>query len=109
MHDTHSSNGHANRLVVCEVIPQAVSAKPATPVIMEPLAVGKHDVARLLGISVPTLERWESSDKLGPAGIKKGGRKLWPLAELKAWVAAGMPERQAWLAIRRATGNPARG
>jgi len=78
---------------------------PAMPVAgggLEPLAVGAKDLARLLGISVATLERWHASGELGPAGIRKGGRRLWPLAEVRAWVAARMPEREIWLAIGRA-------
>jgi predicted DNA-binding transcriptional regulator AlpA len=67
---------------------------------LEPLAIGIKDLARLLGISVATLERWNDSGELGPGGIKKGGRRLWPLAEIKEWVAAGMPRRETWLAER---------
>src|SRR5437016_3471355 len=76
------------------------SVKPAAP-LMEPLALGAKDLARMLGISVYTLERWSGSGELGPAGIKKGGRRLWPLAEVRSWVAAGMPRRETWLAVWR--------
>jgi hypothetical protein len=65
---------------------------------LEPLAIGTKDLARLLGISVATLERWNDSGELGPAGIKKGGRRLWPVAEVRAWVDAGMPRRETWQA-----------
>ena len=75
------------------------------PVALEPLAVGIKDLARLLGISVATLERWNDSGELGPAGIKKGGRRLWPLAEVREWVAAGMPRRETWLAMIQANGK----
>jgi len=65
---------------------------------LEPLNVGTKELARLLAISVATLERWNDSGELGPAGIKKGGRRLWPLAEVKEWVNAGMPRREFWAA-----------
>jgi hypothetical protein len=74
--------------------------RPLRPLaeVKESFAVGAEDLARLLGISVATLERWEASGELGPAGIKKGGRRLWPLAEVREWVNAGMPRREIWTA-----------
>jgi hypothetical protein len=54
----------------------------------------------LLSIGVATLDRWDSSGLLGPTGVKKSGRKLWALAELREWVAAGMPSRKEWQARR---------
>ncbi len=67
---------------------------------IEPLAVGRDQVAVLLSISTPTLDRWDSSGLLGPVGVRKAGRKLWSLAELREWVQAGMPGRKEWLARR---------
>ncbi len=71
---------------------------------LEPLAVGREQVATLLSIGVATLDRWDAASLLGPVGAKKGGRKLWSLAELREWVASGMPARKEWLA-RRAASN----
>jgi predicted DNA-binding transcriptional regulator AlpA len=70
----------------------------AATIAPEPLTVGAKILAGMLGISVATFWRWDSSGELGPPGIKKGGRRLWPLAEVRAWVAAGMPNRRTWLA-----------
>jgi hypothetical protein len=70
---------------------------------LEPLAVGREQVAALLSIGVATLDRWDAAGLLGPVGAKKAGRKLWSLAELRDWVQAGMPGRQEWLARRAAT------
>jgi hypothetical protein len=83
--------------------PKVAKEKPAATV--EPLVVGAKDLARILGISVATLFRWDSSGLLGPGGHKIGGRRLWSVAEARAWVAAGMPERVIWLAITRANGQ----
>jgi hypothetical protein len=74
---------------------------------LEPLAVGRDQVAALLSIGVATLDRWDNAGILGPVGVKKGGRKLWALAELREWAAAGMPCRKEWVA-RRAADKAAR-
>lgn len=68
---------------------------------LEPLAIGTKELARMLSVSVATLERWDSGGRLGPPGVKIGGRRLWPLAEVRAWVEAGLPDRETWLALRR--------
>jgi hypothetical protein len=72
---------------------------------LEPLAVGREQVAALLSIGVATLDRWDSGGLLGPVGVKKAGRKLWSLAELRDWVACGLPSRREWLARRAANAN----
>jgi predicted DNA-binding transcriptional regulator AlpA len=59
----------------------------------------------MLGISVATFWRWDASGELGPPGVRKGGRRLWPLAEVRAWVTVGMPNRAIWLARSQANGN----
>jgi len=67
---------------------------------IEPLLVGAKDLARILAISEATLLRWDQTGELGPEGIKKLGRRLWPVAEVRAWVAAGMPVRERWLTLK---------
>jgi hypothetical protein len=62
--------------------------------------VGRKGGAALFSISRATWDRWDASGLLGPVGIKKAGRKLWLLSELKEWAAAGMPARKEWLALR---------
>jgi predicted DNA-binding transcriptional regulator AlpA len=74
-----------------------MSDSPPAP---EPLAVGAREAARLLGVALSTFWRWDSSGELGPRGVKKCGRRLWALSELRAWVAAGMPRRSEWQALR---------
>ena len=72
---------------------------------LEPLLVGAQDLAEMLGISEATFWRWDAAGELGPPGIKKWGRRLWPLAEVKAWVSSGMPSRETWLAMKRSEGT----
>lgn len=67
---------------------------------LEALLVGAKELARLLAISEATLLRRDAEGDLGPEGIKWGGRRLWPVAEVREWVVAGMPSRDKWLALK---------
>jgi hypothetical protein len=78
------------------------AAGERTATALEPLAVGREQVASLFSISLATLARWDASGQLGPMGIRKNGRKLWLLAELRQWTTLGMPERKEWLALKQA-------
>jgi hypothetical protein len=69
---------------------------------LEPLNIGRVKAARLFGVSPATFDRWDAAGLLGPVASKKGGRKLWDLAELREWSAASMPNRREWLARRPA-------
>jgi hypothetical protein len=72
---------------------------------VEPLAVGRKQAAQLFSVGLATWDRWDASGQLGPLGIRKNGRKLWILAELREWAAAGMPCRKEWLARKAAQPN----
>ena len=73
--------------------------------VVEPITVGREQAAALFSISRATWDRWDASGQLGPIGIRKNGRKLWLLAELREWAAAGMPCRKEWLARKAAQQN----
>ena len=61
------------------------------------LLVGTDEAARLLGMSRRSFERIDSNGKLGPLPIKVlGGRPLWSVEELRAWVRAGCSTRAQW-------------
>ena len=57
--------------------------------------VGEDDAAKMLGISVSTLRRRNAEEAL-PAPSRIGSRVLWNVAELRDWIAAGMPARCVW-------------
>lgn len=61
----------------------------------EPVAVGRTVAAKLHGLSPRT---WSSLDARGliPRGLRIGRRRLWLLAELRRWAAAGCPSREQW-------------
>lgn len=46
---------------------------------------------------------WAEMDSAGmiPAPIKLGTRCIWPVAELRGWMAAGCPCREKWETLRR--------
>lgn len=62
-----------------------------------PLAVDAKRLARMLGLGVKTIRSHHAAGKL-PAPVRLGGRVLWRVAEIKAWLAAGCPDRATWTA-----------
>lgn len=66
------------------------------------LAVDINGLCELLSMSRSTVYSLYSSGRL-PEGAKVGGKRFWSVAEIEAWVTAGMPPRSVWLA-RKATG-----
>lgn len=77
---------------------QTASVRPAKT--LEPLLVGKRAAAGLCGISLASWERLEAGNKIGPVARRLGGRLLYALEELKAWIVEGCPDRRSWLAIQ---------
>ncbi len=70
----------------------------------EPLAVGAREAAALVGVSLRT---WRTLDASGgiPEPVRIGRRRLWSMAELRAWAAAGCPPRVRWAVLREAQGG----
>ena len=60
-----------------------------------PLAVGARGLADLLNISKSHVHRLDSEGRL-PQGFRLGGRKLWVVEEVRAWLRAGAPRRDLW-------------
>jgi len=71
-----------------------------------PLLIDFNEAARLIGVGVSTFYAMDRSGELGPQGIRLRRRRLWPVEELKAWVRAGCPHREQWVAMSR---NPEEG
>ena len=61
----------------------------------ERLALPAADVAKLLGISERHLWSLNSSGRL-PKPVRFGRSVRWNVEELRAWLAAGAPERSRW-------------
>lgn len=62
---------------------------------LPPLAVDAKGVAKLLTVGLRTVRTWDAAGKL-PKPVRIGAKVLWSVAELKAWLAAGCPERAEW-------------
>src|SRR5437764_2006437 len=94
---TPPANGHAggaDRLPAAG-LPAIVPARPGIAT-LEPSLVGPRTAAAILSISLATFWRWDASGALGPRGVKKLGKRLFLLAELREWCAAGCPDRAEW-------------
>jgi len=74
------------------------TADPQAPA-LEPLAVDAKAAARLCGVSRALWYSMDSAAQI-PAGVRLARRRVWPLAELREWLAAGCPSRDRWQTIR---------
>ena len=71
---------------------------------LRPLAVCAKRLARLLSAGVRSVRAWDASGKL-PRPVKIGGRVVWVVSEIRAWLEAGAPRRDEWEARKRAAGK----
>jgi len=69
--------------------------------LIEPICVGTVEAARLLGVSRSFLCKLSSSG-MCPAPVHLGERTLWWVAELREWIAAGVPPREQWEQMKAA-------
>jgi predicted DNA-binding transcriptional regulator AlpA len=69
-----------------------------------PLLVPADVAGPMCGRSVASWWRDHAAGRI-PAPVKLGGRTLWRVAELRAWVEAGCPDRRTWEALRRSKGG----
>ena len=67
-----------------------------------PLVVDARRLARLLCAGIRTVRTWDAAGKL-PAPIRIGGRVVWRVDEIRAWLAAGAPNRDVWEARKAAS------
>lgn len=69
-------------------------AAPAPTI--EPAMVNATSAAEIVGLSRRYLLTADASGRIGPRSIKIGRRRLWSVAELRRWAAAGCPHRVNW-------------
>jgi predicted DNA-binding transcriptional regulator AlpA len=68
---------------------------------LSPLVVDARRLARLLCAGIRTVRTWDAAGKL-PTPIRIGGRVVWRVAEIRAWLVAGAPDRATWEARKTA-------
>ena len=78
-----------------------IDADPPAGSAAAPLVVDARRLAKLLGSGVRTVRTWDAAGKL-PAPLRIGGRVVWRVNEIRAWLDAGAPDRATWAAIRAA-------
>ena len=66
-----------------------------------PLVADARGIAKLLCSGIRTVRTWDAAGKI-PSPIRIGGRVVWRLDEIRAWLDAGAPDRATWTAIRAA-------
>jgi hypothetical protein len=64
-----------------------------------PLLLAAAEAAALFSKSVRTWRSWDIFGKI-PKPVRIGHATYWRPEELKAWVAAGCPDRETWEAMR---------
>lgn len=61
----------------------------------QPLLVSAEAAAALCGRSSRTWRTWNATARI-PRPIRFGRSTLWRIDEVRAWIAAGCPNREAW-------------
>lgn len=80
---------------------RSVDANPPAEPDGSPLVVDARRLGVLLCAGIRTVRAWDAAGKL-PAPIRIGGRVVWRMDEIRAWLAAGAPDRETWVAVRAA-------
>lgn len=70
------------------------------PGALTPLLVSAAGVAKLLDVSVRTVWNMHQDGQLGPLPLSLRGSTRWKVCEIEAWIEAGIPCREQWLAMR---------
>jgi predicted DNA-binding transcriptional regulator AlpA len=86
---------------------QDISVLPITALAAPSPRMAAPEAAAFCGVSEATWWRQHSAGKV-PAPVKIGRRTLWDRDELRAWLAAGCPDRKTWQArsAHRRNGAP---
>jgi len=64
----------------------------------QPLTESLSELAGDLRCSPRHVEEMDRDGRLGPKSIRLGRRRVWLRSEIQTWLAAGAPDRVAWLA-----------
>ena len=67
---------------------------------LRPLAVDARRLAKLLCLGLRTVRTLDAGGKL-PTPFRCGARKLWAVEDVRAWIAAGAPDRETWDVMKK--------
>ena len=92
---------------MADTLPLRPAADPTDPPArkrrrLSPLVVDAKRLAKLLCAGVRTVRTWDAAGKL-PAPLRIGGRVVWRVDEIRAWINAGAPNRAEWEARKAAS------
>jgi len=76
-------------------------ADPPAEAAALPLVVDARRLAALLCAGIRTVRTWDAAGKL-PAPVRIGGRVVWRVEEIRAWLTADAPDRETWAVLRAA-------
>lgn len=88
----------ADSILPLSATPDSTDRRPKR---LAPLVVDAKRLAKLLCCGVRTVRTWDAAGKL-PVPIRIGGRVVWRVSEVRAWLDAGAPDRETWVALRAA-------
>ena len=77
-------------------------AAPPADISAGPLAVDAKGLTARLPAELRTIRTWGAAGKL-PKPVRIGGRVVRLVAEIRAWLDAGAPDRAAWEARKAAS------
>jgi predicted DNA-binding transcriptional regulator AlpA len=69
--------------------------RDAASAVSSPFLLRATEAAGLCRVSLRTWRAWDATGKV-PQPVRIGRAVFWRLEELRAWVAAGCPDRAAW-------------
>lgn len=67
----------------------------ATRALSDRLSVSAGELGELLGVSRSHVYRLDGEGRL-PQAIHLGGRRIWLVEEVRAWLRSGAPRREVW-------------
>ena len=83
---------------VADVLPPRAVSHPPADTAASPLVVDARRLAAMLCAGIRTVRTWDAAGRL-PAPLRIGGRVVWRSDEIRAWLAAGAPDRETWAAL----------
>jgi prophage regulatory protein len=88
---------------VADVLPlrAPVAAGPPADQPHPALVADARRLAVMLCAGLRTVRAWDVAGKL-PKPLRIGGRVVWRVDEIRAWIDAGAPDRETWEARRAA-------